>query len=150
MSWASSSPFTEDRSGRHPSDMPRNFIGEWMADALAHYDKLVAIDDIVRLLCRAHVRREFHPARHTYPRCHEMVCSSRSSLPPRNGQRSALNANSWTISRHVACAFHYIHTANDPRHVHLPRSRNCPCPPTRVGMIQQRRPLGHRNRRPRS
>lgn len=65
--------FTEDRCGRHPSDMLKGFFGVLMADALAQYDKVVALNHIVRLLCWAHVRREFYQARHTDPRCHEMV-----------------------------------------------------------------------------
>jgi hypothetical protein len=65
--------FSEDRCGRHPSDMLKGFFGVLMADALAQYDKVVALNHIVRLLCWAHVRREFYQARHTDPRCHEMV-----------------------------------------------------------------------------
>ena len=65
--------FTEDRCGRHPSDMLTDFCGVLMADALAQYDKVVALNLIIRLLCWAHVRREFYQARHTDPRCGEMV-----------------------------------------------------------------------------
>ncbi len=65
--------FTEDRCGRHPSDMLNDFCGVLMADALAQYDRIVALNRIIRLLCWAHVRREFHQARHTDPRCGEMV-----------------------------------------------------------------------------
>jgi transposase len=65
--------FSEDRCGRHPSDMLKDFFGVLMADALAQYDKVVALNLIVRLLCWAHVRREFYQARHTDPRCLEMV-----------------------------------------------------------------------------
>lgn len=65
--------FSEDRGGRHPSDFLKNFCGVLMADALAQYDKIVALNRIIRLLCWAHVRREFYQARHTDPRCGEMV-----------------------------------------------------------------------------
>lgn len=65
--------FTEDRCGRHPSDMLNDFCGVLMADALAQYDRIVARNRIIRLLCWAHARREFYLARHTDPRCGEMV-----------------------------------------------------------------------------
>lgn len=65
--------FTEDRCGRHPSEMLTDFCGVLMADALAQYDQVVARNRIIRLLCWAHVRREFYQARHTDPRCGEMV-----------------------------------------------------------------------------
>ena len=65
--------FTEDRAGRHPSDMLAHYHGLLMADALAQYDRIVAANLIMRLLCWSHARRGFYNARHTDPRCHEML-----------------------------------------------------------------------------
>jgi transposase len=65
--------FTEDRAGRHPSDMLANYHGALMADALAQYDRIVDLNRMLRLLCWSHARRGFHNARHTDPRCHEIL-----------------------------------------------------------------------------
>jgi transposase len=65
--------FTETREGRHPTETLRDYHGALMVDALAQYDRIVAANGITRLLCWAHARREFYDARHTDPRCHEMV-----------------------------------------------------------------------------
>jgi hypothetical protein len=65
--------FTESREGRHPTETLRDYHGALMVDALAQYDRIVAANGITRLLCWAHARREFYDARHTDPRCHEMV-----------------------------------------------------------------------------
>jgi transposase len=65
--------FTESRAGRHPTETLGEYHGALMADALAQYDRIVAANGIIRLLCWAHARREFYDARHLDPRCHEMV-----------------------------------------------------------------------------
>lgn len=65
--------FTEDRRGCHPTQALAQYHGVLMADALAQYNAIVAINLIVRLACWAHVRRKFYDARFTDPRCQEMV-----------------------------------------------------------------------------
>lgn len=65
--------FTQDRRGCHPTQALAGFFGALMADGLAQYRQIVAINMIVRLACWAHVRRKFYDARHLDARCQEMV-----------------------------------------------------------------------------
>jgi transposase len=65
--------FTQDRRGCHPSETLAQYHGVLMADALAQYNAVVALNLIIRLACWSHVRRKFYEARFTDVRCLEMV-----------------------------------------------------------------------------
>jgi transposase len=65
--------YTTDRGGEHPASTLEHFFGALMADALAQYDHIVALNGLIRLACWAHVRRYFWEARKTDPRAMEMV-----------------------------------------------------------------------------
>jgi transposase len=65
--------YTTDRCGEHPASTLEHFFGALMADALAQYDHIVALNGLIRLACWAHVRRYFWEARKTDPRAMKMV-----------------------------------------------------------------------------